>query len=121
MADYKSKIEGMSLQEQAEEILAIAKDCGVENNFFFSTTFQRYSVQLNMLAKLKKVIDADDLMIEKEYVKGRPNMVAHPAIGEYNKTSTAANQTVTTLLKIISSFAERSMKDNIQRDDDDEL
>ena len=37
-------------------------------------------------------------------------MYTHPAIGEYNKTSTAANQTVQTLMKIIAQM---------RNDDDD--
>ena len=94
----------MSLKEQAEEILRIASEHGVEQNFFFITTFQRYQVQLNTLTKLQAELDKGELLVSKEYVKGRKNLVANPAIGEYNKTSTAANQTVTTLMKIIHSM-----------------
>ena len=39
----------LSLQEQATEILKIAEESGVSNNFFFVTTFKRYQVQLKML------------------------------------------------------------------------
>ena len=37
-------------------------------------------------------------------MKGRKNVYTNPAISEYNKTSTAANQTVQTLMKIISTM-----------------
>lgn len=94
----------LSLQEQAQEILAIAERHGVEQNFFFITTFKRYQVQINILNELEKKIKEDGALVTKEYVKGRENVYTHPAIGEYNKTSTAANQTVTTLMKIITTL-----------------
>ena len=44
----------MSLNEQAQEILRIAEQHGVEQNFFFLTTFKRYQVQLQILNDLDK-------------------------------------------------------------------
>jgi len=99
MADKK-----LTLKEQAEEILRIAEEHGVEQNFFFLTTFKRYQVQINILNDLEKTIKSDGALVTKEYVKGRENVYTHPAIGEYNKTATAANQTVTTLVKIITTL-----------------
>lgn len=92
------------LKEQKEAILKIAEKHGVEQNFFFITTFERYGMQLDILAKLEATIKEDGALVSKEYVKGRQNVYTHPAIGEYNKTCTAANQTVTTLIKIIKSL-----------------
>lgn len=94
----------MSLNEQAQEILRIAAEHGVEQNFFFITTFKRYQVQIKILFDLEKVIKDEGNTVTKEYVKGRKNVYTHPAIGEYNKTSTAANQTVQTLMKIINQM-----------------
>ena len=94
----------MSLNEQAQEILRIAAEHGVEQNFFFLTTFKRYQVQIKILFDLEKVIKEEGNTVTKEYVKGRKNVYTHPAIGEYNKTSTAANQTVQTLMKIINQM-----------------
>ena len=93
-----------NLKQQAEEILKIAQKHGVEQNFLFITTFQRYQVQLKILQDLQVKIKDDGALVTKEYVKGRENVYTHPAIGEYNKTSTAANQTVATLIKIIKSL-----------------
>lgn len=100
----------MSLNEQAQEILRIASEHGVEQNFFFLTTFKRYQVQIQILAELEKTIKSEGNTVTKEYVKGRKNVYTHPAIGEYNKTSTAANQTVQTLMKIVTTM---------RNDDDD--
>ena len=94
----------LTLNEQAQEILAIAEKHGVEQNFFFITTFKRYQVQINILNDLEKQIKEQGSLVTKEYVKGRENIYTHPAIGEYNKTATAANQTVTTLVKIITTL-----------------
>lgn len=93
-----------NLEKQAAEVLRIAQEHGVEQNFLFLTTFQRYQVQLTILNNLKEKIEDDGALVTKEYVKGRENIYTHPAIGEYNKTSTAANQTVATLIKIIKSL-----------------
>lgn len=94
----------MSLNEQAQEILRIASEHGVEQNFFFLTTFKRYQVQIQILAELEKTIREEGNTVTKEYVKGRKNVYTHPAISEYNKTSTAANQTVQTLMKIVTTM-----------------
>lgn len=94
----------MSLQEQANEILARAEERGVQSNFFFLTTFKRYQVQMKILGDLEREINELGPVVTKEYVKGRQNVVANPAIAEYNKTATAANGTVATLINIIRSF-----------------
>lgn len=97
-----------SLEKQAEEILKEARKTGLKSNYFFATTFDRYVQQLKMLAELKSAIDEYGPMVEKEYVKGRMNLVANPAIAEYNRTSTAANGTVTTLINILKTLAEEA-------------
>ena len=94
----------VDLNAMAEEILRIAAQQGVEQNFFFLTTFKRYQVQIKILNDLEKTIKAEGNTVTKEYVKGRKNVYTHPAIGEYNKTSTAANQTVQTLMKIVTTM-----------------
>lgn len=104
MAIKRTDKKPLSLQEQAAEILRIAEQYGVEQNFFFLTTFKRYQVQINILNELEKKIKEDGALVTKEYVKGRENVYTHPAIGEYNKTATAANQTVATLMKIVTTL-----------------
>lgn len=107
----------LNLQEQAEEILRIAEQHGVEQNFLFLTTFQRYQVQLKILTDLQNKIKEEGALVTKEYVKGRQNVYTHPAIGEYNKTCTSANQTVATLIKIIKSLR----SDGVDGESDDPL
>ena len=96
----------MTLQQQADKILEQAQERGVSSNFFFVTTFKRYQVQMKILSDLEKAIAEYGATVTKEYVKGRQNLVANPAITEYNKTATAANGTVATLINIIKSLSE---------------
>lgn len=92
------------LQKQAAEILARAEEKGISEQYFFKTTFERYRTQLDILERLESAIYEHGATITKEYVKGRENLCMNPAISEYNKTATAANGTVSTLVKIVSSF-----------------
>lgn len=98
------KGESESLDDLASKIIEIATKYGLEQNYFFLTTFNRYQMQIKILLDLKKTILEEGNLVTKEYVKGRQNVYTHPAISEYNKTSTAANQTVQTLIKIITTL-----------------
>lgn len=93
-----------SLNEQAQEIIRIAEESGVQSNFFFITTFKRYQVQLNILAELEKSLKEDGMQVTKEYVKGRKNLYSNPAINDYNRTTDSANKTVATLMRILRNF-----------------
>lgn len=99
------QIKKEQLNKAAEDLVRMAEEGGVEQNFFFITTYKRYKVQLETLDRLEEEIKDRPVLIEKEYVKDRKNVVANPAITEYNKTATAANQTAQTLIKIITTFA----------------
>ena len=101
----------ISLNEQAQEILRIAEQHGVEQNFFFLTTFKRYQVQLQILNDLEKTIKQDGILVTKEYVKERKNVYSHPAISDYNRTTDSANKTVVTLMKIITTLRDRQDED----------
>ena len=112
----KDPTKEMTLQEQAEEIVRIAQKHGVEQNFFFLTTFKRYQVQISIMHNLEQSLKEDGHMVTKEYVKGRGNLYTHPAIQDYNRTATASKQPVQTLMKII-----QSMRKEDPNKEDDEL
>lgn len=101
-----------NLQQQANEIIKIAEASGVQSNFFFVTTFKRYQVQLEILDELKKVLDDEGMLVTKEYVKGRKNLYASPAVAEFNKTTDSANKTVGALMKIIKEFNVEGMTED---------
>lgn len=96
----------MTTQEQVNEILKQAEQRGLMNNFFFATTLRRYMVQMRIMQDLQKEIEAEGATVTKEYVKGRKNVYTNPAITEYNKTATAANGTVSTLINILKGLAD---------------
>ena len=108
----KRIVKNMTLQEQADEILRRATEKGVSSNFFFVTTFKRYQVQMQILTQLEKEIKETGTTITKTYVKGRENICTIPAIAEYNKTSTAANSTVATLIQIIDKLSEDQVRES---------
>lgn len=108
----------IDLNGKAKELLALAQQANVEQNFFFVSTFKRYQVQLSILNQLESEIRSAGVLVTKQYVKGRENVYTHPAVTDYNRTATSANQTVQTLLKIITTLAEHSIGDSIQGDDE---
>lgn len=110
----KKKID---IQAKAKEILKIAEQYGVEKNFLFITTFQRYTVQLKVLQDLEEAIEEHGSTVTKEYVKGRQNLYTNPAIKEYNNAVNSANKTVSTLMSIIKTNSEKYNDDNGQEED----
>lgn len=99
-------------KKEKENIINEAKKLGLDKNFYFITTLERYEMQLWILAELKKEIDkSGDVLVTKEYVKGRKNVYTHPAIADYNKTTDGANRTVTTLINIINNFKNSKKED----------
>lgn len=101
----------MNLDEQAREIVRLAQETGVQSNYFFVTTFERYQVQLKILDQLKKAIEDEGMLVSKEYVKGRKNLYTNPAVGDYNRTTDSANKTVATLMRIIKNFGDDGERD----------
>ena len=113
--EIKEMSKSKSLEEQEQEILKLAKENGVESEYLFSTTFQRYKMKLKILSDLEKTIEAEGTLVTKEYVKNRKNLYSNPAITEYNRTTQIANNTVATLLKIIRN---RKDENNSNNDED---
>lgn len=101
------------LNRQAKEILKIAEESGVQSNYFFVTTFERYQVQLEILDKLKQTIQEEGMLVEKEYVKGRKNLYTNPAVSDYNRTTDSANKTVATLMRIIKNFGVEENQEDV--------
>lgn len=101
-----------NLKKQADEILKLAEETGVQNNYFFVTTFERYQVQLDILTELEQAIKQEGMLVSKEYVKNRKNLYTNPAVSDYNRTVDSANKTVSTLLKILKNFETESDQDD---------
>lgn len=91
-------------KKQAEQIMKIAEDNGVQGNFLFATTFDRYLFLLGNLDELKQKIKQEGMTVEKAYVKGEKNSYSSPSVRNYNATCDLANKTVVILMKIIKNF-----------------
>ena len=89
-----------------DDLLKLAEENGVRDNYLFVTTFERYQTQLAVLAQLKETIDKSPVVVKKSYVKGQENLYTNPAVTEYNRTTDSANKTVSTLMRIIRTFGE---------------
>lgn len=100
------------LDRRIQEFREKADEFGIADDLIFATTFDRYVTQVQTLADLKEEIEEGDLMVKKAYVKDRDNLYVNPAVAEYNKTSTAANQTAVTLVKLM-----QQLRDDAQEDD----
>lgn len=103
-----------TLEEQAAEIISMAEDAGVQENYFFVTTFKRYQVQIGILSQLEESMAKDGMLVKKEYVKGRKNLYSNPAVNAYNRTADSANKTVQTLMKIVKEFGDGKDKDKVK-------
>lgn len=95
------------VNKQAQKVLNIAEQLNCDDNYFFTTTFERYCVQNEILENLKSAVESDGMLVKKEYVKGRENVYTHPAITDYNRTTDSANKTVAILLRVIKTFGNK--------------
>lgn len=109
-------MEKLTSSQQVKKILDEAKEKGLNTDYFFKTTLSRYKTQLKLLKELERAIKENGPLVTKEYVKGRENLVANPAIAEYNKTASAANSTVTTLISILKTLPDM---EKIESEDND--
>lgn len=89
------------LNEKAKEILKQAEDKEIKDSFFFTTTFQAYLTQTNIMNRLQREIDNGDAMVSRSYVSGKENLYINPAISEYNKVANERNGTLAVLMNII--------------------
>ena len=95
----------LTRQQQAEEIRRLAEESGVQENYLFTTTFDRYQVQLRILDRLEKAVDeAESVTTEKVYRGKEKNLYSNPVFTEYNRTVDSTNKTVSTLMRIIKNF-----------------
>lgn len=83
------------------EIMKLAKDYGVDTNAIFVSAAERYSVQVEMIEKMRQQIEKDGLMIEHTNVKGDVNSDVNPLTVQLPKYIDTANKTLSLMLDII--------------------
>lgn len=86
------------MEKQVKKILKLAKNAGVEDDFFFKTTFNRYLAQVNLATQLSKQL------------KMAPKTDAE--LGKlFNATCDGANKTARMLIEMISKIVEKKSDD----------
>ena len=87
-----------------QELERMAENYGVQDNALFCAAIAQYALQLRVIDDIKKAIDEDDVTVKKEYVKGRANAYANPAIKELPRHADSANKTASLILDIIKEL-----------------
>lgn len=86
------------MEKQVKKILRLAKKAGVEDDFFFKTTFNRYLAQVNLATQLSKQL------------KMTPKTDAE--LGKlFNATCDGANKTARMLIEMIGKIVEKKSDD----------
>ena len=104
-------------RQELQEIEDAAKAANCDTNFLYRTTLDRYVTQLDLLTNAQDDMNKNGMTVTKVTPRGAEIEVANPAIQIYNQTASAANSTVSTLLRIVQTFKFMATK----ADEDDEL
>lgn len=104
-------------RQELQEIEDAAKAANCDTNFLYRTTLDRYVTQLDLLTNAQDDMNKNGLTVTKVTPRGAEVEAANPAIQIYNQTASAANSTVSTLLRIVQTFKFMAAK----ADEDDEL
>jgi hypothetical protein len=105
-AQLEKERKAEQLKANREKFLKEAEAAGLSDDYLFVTTFRRYDSQVKVLEKLGEEVEQalkdGQMMVMKEYVKGRENLYINPVITQYDKTTQGANQTAMTLERIVN-------------------
>lgn len=93
-----------------DDLMSLAKRFNVDTNEMFISCAKQYEMQVNLIDKMKKAIEDDEMLVTKEYVKGRENVMANPLIKELPKHYDSANKTLSIMLNIIEAMGSKEAK-----------
>lgn len=88
------------------KLMAMAKQYQVDDNTLFVAAAKTYDSQAKRKKKIEEQIEKDGETVEKEYVKGRQNITAHPLLDVLQKLEDSMNRTLHTMLEIITEIGE---------------
>ena len=87
------------------KIKRMAKEYGVDKNPLFQQTLKNYFTVQRTIEVIDGIVNSEEeIIVVKEYVKGRENVYTHPAVKELPKLIDAANKTLDKLLDIIKEL-----------------
>lgn len=101
-----------SFKESKVKVFELAQGLSAGDRMLFEELFDVFETQVGICRELKEELKGDGVIIEKEYVKGRPTIVAHPAITNYNASSKALTSVVAQLSKLFDKLGEDNTKNN---------
>lgn len=90
-----------------DDLMCLAKRYSVDTNEMFISSAKQYAMQMDLIEKIKEAIEKDSMLVTKEYVKGRENVMANPLVKELPKHYDSANKTLGMMLNIIDSMGRK--------------
>ena len=88
-----------------DELMALARTYGVDQNALFVSAVKQYQLQQEVLDMIRETLRTDgETVTTKEYVKGRENVCVHPLIAQLPKHVDSANRTLATMLEIVQKL-----------------
>ena len=108
MAGRKKK----SKEVGVEELRALAKTYGLEENPLLISQIEMYAVQQRVISMIREELNSSDAAVSKEYVKGRENLYAHPLIKELPKHADSATRTADGIVKLIKELGTKGGDDD---------
>lgn len=97
--------------ENRGKLFEMVQGLSIGDRMLFDELFDVFETHVGICKQLKEEVKNDGVIIEKEYVKGRPTIVAHPAITNYNASSKALNSTASQLSKLFDKLGAGSGKE----------
>lgn len=100
------------IDQQAIEIIALAKGLDPATNFVFINTFRRYIYLLHLARRLEnKITKSGELTV----IGSTGSQVANPLIVQYKQVSSESNSTITQLLKIVRQINSGDQEDPLAK------
>ena len=104
-------------KKELMEIEDAARAANCDTNFLYRTTLDRYVTQTDLIIAAEKDLQENGLTVIRVTPKGAEVETENPAIRIYNQTASAANSTISALLRIVQTFKFMAAKPS----EDDEL
>lgn len=94
----------MISENMTELLWDIAETYNLTENTLFLSAMEQYRKQRAIIDKLQAEILDGDVLVNKEYVKGRENVYINPLVKELPRHIEAANKTAASLIEIVEHF-----------------
>lgn len=85
-----------------KKLMALGARYHVDKEEDFAACAKTFAQEAQLIAQMRAQLKADGLTVNKEYVKGRQNVTAHPLIAEIPKHVDCANRLLANMANIIA-------------------